>query len=139
VLDLRPFGSQTVQIGPFALRVAPAAHPCEAYSIRVECAGASLVYTGDTAPNEALVELAAGADLLLSEASWTHHEDRPPRLHMSGVQAGQLAASAGVQRLLLTHVVPWTSTLDVLAEAKATFDGPVQLAATAHAYDVGGS
>ena len=46
-----------------------------AFAIRVEAGGASLVYSGDTGPTPALVELTRGADLALFEASclatWT--------------------------------------------------------------------
>ena len=74
---------------------------------------------------DALVELARGADVFLCEASWTHDPSRPPKLHLSGTEAGQAAAKAGVAELLLTHIPPWTSREDVISEAKAEFDGPV--------------
>lgn len=140
VLDIRTYEpgttGTTVQVGPFELTVARVAHPCEAYAIRVRCGGRILVYTGDSGPCRALDELAAGADLLLSEASWTHDEDRPPDLHLSGVQAGELAATAGAGRLLLTHIVPWTKPAEVLAEARQTYGGPVDLAEAGAGYDV---
>ncbi|GEL18692.1 MBL fold metallo-hydrolase [Pseudonocardia asaccharolytica] len=106
-------------------------HPCEAYALRVEHGGRSLVYSGDTGPCAALVELARGADVLLCEASWPHvtevWDEPPPGLHMSGRQAGEHAAAAGVGRLLLTHVPPWFDGAALLAEAKEAFDGPVEL------------
>jgi ribonuclease BN (tRNA processing enzyme) len=87
--------------------------------------GATLVYSGDTGMCEALVELAAGADVFLCEASWTDAPDRPRDLHMSGAEAGRVAQRAGVGELLLTHIPPWTSREAVISEAKAEFDGPV--------------
>jgi ribonuclease BN (tRNA processing enzyme) len=87
--------------------------------------GATLVYSGDTGVCDSLVELASGADVFLCEASWTHAPDRPPHLHLSGTEAGQMAKRAGVGELLLTHIPPWTSREDVISEAKAEFDGPV--------------
>lgn len=115
------------QVGPLRVTAAPAAHPVEAFAVRVEHDGASLVYTGDTGPATAVTALAHGADVLLSEASWTHADDRPADLHLSGRQAGELATAAGVGRLLLTHVPPWTDGPAVLAEARQTFAGPVEL------------
>ena len=44
---------------------------------------------------------------------------------MSGTDAGRVATRAGVKQLLLTHIPPWTSREDVIAEAKAEFNGPV--------------
>ncbi|MHA6629661.1 MBL fold metallo-hydrolase [Pseudonocardia sichuanensis] len=116
-------------------------HPCEAYALRVEVDGRSLVYSGDTGPCASLVELARGADVLLCEATWPHlvpgtDREQPPGVHLSGRQAGEHAAAAGVGRLLLTHVPAWFSGEDLLAEAKAAFDGPVELVAPDRAYDV---
>lgn len=102
-------------------------HPTESYGMRItDPAGATLVYSGDTGYCDSVIELARGADVFLCEASWTHSPERPPNLHLSGTDAGRIAAAAGVRELLLTHIPPWTSREDVLAEAKAEFDGPVR-------------
>jgi len=135
VFDVRPFDGGTVHIGPFELSAAPVAHPCESYALRVRHGGATLVYTGDSGPCDELSKLAAGADVLLAEATWTDHPSRPKDLHLSGLQAGRLAATAGVGRLLLTHVAPWTDASAVLAEARQVFDGPVELVAAGRSYD----
>ena len=87
--------------------------------------GATFVYSGDTGACDALVELARGGDVFLCEASWPHSPPHPPDLHLSGTEAGQAAAMAGVRELLLTHIPQWTSREDVISEAKAEFDGPV--------------
>ncbi|SES12477.1 Ribonuclease BN, tRNA processing enzyme [Lentzea xinjiangensis] len=126
-----------VRIGPFTVDSAIVAHPCEAYGFRISCGGVSLAYTGDSGPCEALEELSAGVDVLLSEASWTHSPDRQRDLHMSGREAGELAARAGAGRLLVTHVPPWTSREDVLKEAKAAFGGPCDLVVEGGRYEVG--
>jgi ribonuclease BN (tRNA processing enzyme) len=136
VFDIRPLGGGTVQIGPFELTSAPVAHPCEAYALRVRHGGVTLVYTGDSGPCDELSKLAAGADVLLAEATWTDHPSRPKDLHLSGLQAGQLAAAAGVGRLLVTHVAPWIDRSAVLAEASQAFDGPVELVGAGLNYDV---
>jgi ribonuclease BN (tRNA processing enzyme) len=121
VFAFHPLGPGDVHIGPFAVTASKAAHPCEAFSFRFTHGGRSLVYTGDTGPLDSLDTLAEGADVLLAEASWTHTADRPPDLHLSGIQAGALAATAGVGRLLLTHVTPWTDPADVLTEARTSY------------------
>nr|CAA9329264.1 MAG: Metal-dependent hydrolases of the beta-lactamase superfamily III [uncultured Nocardioidaceae bacterium] len=121
-------------IGPFSVRVARVVHPVESYAVRVEHEGRSLVYSGDTGPGAALVELAAGADLLLCEASFLETGVNPPDLHLTGRQAGEHARDAGVQRLVLTHVPPWTDRDEVLAEAKEVFDGSVELAVPGASY-----
>ena len=115
-------------------------HPCAAYALRVEHGGASLVYSGDTGPCAGLVELARGADVLLCEATWPHTcrvvDEPPPGIHLSGRQAGEHAAAAGVGRLLLTHVPAWFDGAALLAEAREAFDGPAELVAPDATYEV---
>ena len=123
------------------LRAAPVEHPVPAYAVRVEHAGLSLVYSGDTGPCAGLVELARDADVLLCEASWPHvapgrWEEPPSGLHLSGRQAGEHAKAAGVGRLLLTHVPPWVDPAAQLAEAREAFDGPVELVAADATYEI---
>jgi ribonuclease BN (tRNA processing enzyme) len=124
------------RINGIGVRAARVVHPCEAYALRLEHDGRALVYTGDTGACAALTELADGADVLLAEASWTHAEDRPPDLHLSGREAGELAEAARVGRLVLTHVPPWTDPEAVLEEAKAAFSGEVVLAEPRARYEI---
>ncbi|MEU6583085.1 cyclic nucleotide-degrading phosphodiesterase [Nocardia sp. NPDC046763] len=113
-------------------------HPPESYGLRIStAAGRTLVYTGDTALCDEVFELASGADVLLAEASWTHDPaNRPPGIHLSGHEAGLIAAQAGVGELLLTHIPPWTSREDVIAEAKAVFNGPVHAVSPGEVFDI---
>jgi ribonuclease BN (tRNA processing enzyme) len=129
------------RIGPFTVRTARVEHPVEAYAIRVEengPGGGSLVYSGDTGPSDALVQLANRADLLLVESAFLDGPDNPPGMHLSGGQAAGLATAAGVQAVVLTHIPPWHQPDDVLAEAKPHFDGPISLASPGAAWDIGG-
>ena len=136
--DLYDFRSyrETARIGPLELRAAPVDHPCEAYALRLHHAGRTLVYSGDTGPCRQLVELATGADVLLVEASWPDHPDNPPGVHLSGKQAGEAAVAAGVSRLLITHVPPWTDPEQVLTEAKVAFGGPAELVRPGTTYQI---
>lgn len=124
------------EIAGFTVTAARVHHPCEAYGLRIEQGGRSLCYTGDTGLCDALVRLADGVDTLLAEASWTEGPDRPERLHMSGRQAGELAAKAGAGRLVVTHVPPWTDKAAVLAEARQAFPGEVALATAGAEYRI---
>ncbi|MGH3811853.1 MAG: MBL fold metallo-hydrolase [Pseudonocardiaceae bacterium] len=135
VYDFRPV-ADLFRIGELEVRAAPVEHPCEAYALRISHAGSTLVYSGDTGPCRPLVELATGADVLLAEASWPEGPGNPRGVHLSGKQAGQAAAAAGVSRLLITHVPPWTDTEQVLSEAKAAFDGPTELVRPGAHYEI---
>ncbi len=135
IYDFRSHGG-TAQIGPFEVHTAPVEHPCEAYALRLRYAGRALVYSGDTGPCPELVELATGADVLLAEASWPDRPGNPPGIHLSGRDAGEAAAAAGVGRLLITHVPPWTDAEQVLTEAKAAFGGPTELVRSGAHYEI---
>lgn len=118
---------ESVTIGAFTIETAPASHPVEAYSIRVSAGGRSVTYSGDTGPTSALATLAAGTDIALFEASFVG-DDNPRDLHMSGADAGRIAHVAGAGLLVLTHLVAHNDDEQVLAEARSTFAGPIELA-----------
>ncbi|WP_281690701.1 MBL fold metallo-hydrolase [Pseudonocardia thermophila] len=140
--DFRVLTDGTVTaVGEVTVRAARVDHPVEAYALRIEHEGRALVYSGDTGPSAGLVELARGADVLLCEATWPHvvpgrWTEPPPGVHLSGRQAGEHAAAAGVGRLLLTHVPAWYAGADLLAEATEVFDGPVEVVAPGAGYAV---
>jgi len=86
--------------------------------------GRKIVYSGDTRPNKALIELAAGADVLIHEATFDDDLlDRAQRDgHSTASQAAEIAASAKVVRLFLTHISSrYHSTEPLLEKAKKIF------------------
>jgi ribonuclease BN (tRNA processing enzyme) len=118
----------TFPIGPFRVTVDTVEHPVETYGVRIEHSSGVLAYSGDTAPCDALVRLAQKADLFLCEASYLEGMPNPPGLHLTGREAGEAAAKAGVARLLLTHLVTaWGSEAQTLAEASGAYAGPVEI------------
>ena len=135
VFDAIPIGPGEWTLGPFQVRTARTAHPIECHAVRLTVDGRSLVYTGDTGPSAAVAELAAGADLLLAEAAHPDVPGLPLALHLTGREAGELAAGAGVRRLLVTHVPAWVDAGRQLADAREAFPA-AELAAHAAVYDV---
>ncbi|HET9138110.1 MBL fold metallo-hydrolase [Actinophytocola sp.] len=136
VYEFHKITTETVHIGPFEVTALLAAHPCEAYSFRISGGGRTLMFTGDTGIFDGLADLAAGADVLLSEASWTHAAGRPVNLHLSGTDAGTVARRAAVGRLLVTHVPPWTDAAAVLAEARSAYQGETVLVRQGQSYPI---
>jgi ribonuclease BN (tRNA processing enzyme) len=129
------------RIGPFIVRAVRVAHPVEAYGIRIEedtPGGGTMVYSGDSGPSDALVELAHGVDLLLVESAFLDDPDNPPGMHLSGAEAAAIGQAAGVRAVVLTHIPPWHDPSRVLAEAKPHFDGPISLAMPGAVWDIGG-
>jgi ribonuclease Z len=86
--------------------------------------GRKLVYTGDTRPSRALLELSKDADLLIHEA--TLGDELKERAfedgHSTPSQAAKIAKSARAKRLVLTHLsARYTTTDSLLKQAKKIF------------------
>jgi ribonuclease BN (tRNA processing enzyme) len=125
VHDLEP---RTQEIGPFRVTTERMNHPVETFGFRVEHAGVKLAYSADTGQTDALARLAEGVDVLLCEASFRTGDANPPDLHLTARQAGEYATRAGAGRLVLTHLVPWYDREESLAEAAASYHGPLSAA-----------
>lgn len=97
-----------------------------ANAYRIACEGVVAVFSGDCSPSLALADLARGADLLVSEASFTcaTAESGP---HMTAGEAGHLAESAGVGALILTHFYPGASENVVRDACSREFGGQLIL------------
>jgi ribonuclease BN (tRNA processing enzyme) len=90
------------------------------------------VYGPDGTPGR----LARDADVFLCEASWPSVPTPPPGIHLTGREAGEHATRAGAKRLLLTHLMPFHDPQAMLAEAKETYEGQIDLVAPGAVYSV---
>jgi ribonuclease Z len=86
-------------------------------------AGRRLVLSGDTAPVQSVVDAAAGADLLVHEATFLDDEEERAREtdHSTARDAAGIARAAGVKLLALTHVSNRYFGGDVEREAREVF------------------
>jgi ribonuclease BN (tRNA processing enzyme) len=97
-----------VAIGDLAIEFLAGRHyvPAWGCSIR-DGAGRKLVISGDTGPNEALLEAARGADMFIVEATMlTALEDDPNRGHLTVDEAIDMGERAGVGQTVLVHYRP---------------------------------
>jgi ribonuclease Z len=89
--------------------------------------GRRLVITGDTAPCPATAEAAAGAELLVHDASFS--EDEAQRAadtgHSTVGQAASIARDAGVKMLAIVHISSRYHVGRVLEEAQAVYEHTV--------------
>ncbi len=86
--------------------------------------GRTLVVTGDTAPCHATVEAAAGAELLVHDASFSEEEAQraADTGHSTVGQAAAVAREAEVKLLALVHISSRYHVGKVLDEARAVFE-----------------
>jgi ribonuclease BN (tRNA processing enzyme) len=76
----------------------------DAYGFRAEADHATLAYSGDSGPCDALSDLARDVDLFLCEATLADAgTDGPVRGHLTETEALAAQHHAGARRLLLTH------------------------------------
>jgi ribonuclease BN (tRNA processing enzyme) len=132
----------------------PAYGKYKSYSYRFETPGRVVFFTGDTGPSDAVVDLAKGADLYVTETTspeevvelykrsgaWQQktqaeqegflrhmHEE-----HVTPEDIGKMAAKAGVKAVVMTHLGPSLNPNDdyqrYVDEAKKYFSGPVTVA-----------
>jgi ribonuclease Z len=137
-----------LMITAFAVNHAPVA---PAYGYRISYKGRSVVVSGDTAATPAIATAAKGVDVLVHEALQPKMvaaitrglaaaiQPRTAQItrdiltyHATPEQAATAAAHAGVQMLVLTHIVPPVPNrffeAAFLGDAPARFSGPIRLA-----------
>jgi ribonuclease BN (tRNA processing enzyme) len=114
--------------GELALLFGESSHSVAAACVLVDDGGRSLAYSGDTGPGGDLETLAAGADTLICEATYQDDTGDDYPFHLSARQAGEIAARAGVSRLVLTHLRSTLDPAQSAAEAAAVFDGEILVA-----------
>ena len=124
-----------VEIGALSFRFSRTDHGPETLATRVDGDGGSIAYTADTGPAWSLAALGQGIDIALCEAT-IGVDDENTVQHLSGRQAGAMAAAAGVKRLVLTHIWPTLDPASVENAARGEFQGPIELAAIGEEYRV---
>ncbi|HVW18137.1 MAG TPA: MBL fold metallo-hydrolase [Solirubrobacteraceae bacterium] len=132
--DVREHAADAVlEVGAMRLRFAAVEHFIPSLAVSVEAPdGTRLVYSGDSSPTPALVELSRGADLLLCEATLLE----PSFGHMTAREAGEHAAAAGARRLVLTHYSDEVDAAAHRAAAAEAFGGPIDLAVAHATFDL---
>ena len=110
------------------IHVADTVHslPCLALRFEDLATHRALVYSADTEPCESVQKLAAGATILIHEATTAE----PFAGHTTPRQAGQIATRAQVERLVLVHFSPrWTmNAAQAVEEVRAGgFAGDVEV------------
>ena len=122
-----PAVGAVITVGSVTLRFSHADHSVPTLQLRAEAGGRSITYSADTGTGSDLVRLAAGCNTLLAEASF-QGRDKPAAHHLTATEAGEIATQAGVERLILTHLMPSLDPQQSIKEAAAAFGGDVMVA-----------
>ncbi len=114
--------SSVISDGEIQVISRPVQHLIPTIGLRFERAGGSTyAYTSDTEPCDAVLQLAAGVDVLIHESAG------PGKGHTSPAQAGESAARSGAKRLVMIHYEHRRGAETLKAEARSTFSGLVDL------------
>jgi ribonuclease BN (tRNA processing enzyme) len=128
-----------LELGPLSVSFAEMPHfiPAWACDLRADN-GARITFGGDCGPNDAIVELATGTDLLMLEATEGvgPHAGNTLRGHLTAPEAGELARRAGARRLLLTHYSDQLDAEAVRSAAARAYGGSVEMATERAGYAI---
>jgi len=103
----------------YAASHTPETHPT---MLRVECAGKTVTYTGDTEWTDAIVEAADGADVLVSECCFY---DKAVRTHMNYLSFKAQRSRINARSVVLTHMAPNMLEHVSEIEERCAFDGMI--------------
>jgi ribonuclease Z len=118
-------GRRVLDIDQVQISAAPVVHgDVDTIALRFDnsATGRAVVYSSDTEPCPALVQLAAGANLMIHEATGEHAG------HSSPAQAAEVAREAGAEHLILIHYPVQGIDLEGWRRQAAEFPGTVALA-----------
>ena len=128
-------GHEILRTKGFEISSTPVKHGAPNIGLRVEFESpterGTVVYSSDTSPCPSLIALARAADVLIHEATFLHGDAARAGSdgHTTGYQAGEVAAQAGVKRLILCHFAASLHDRvdDLRREAQQSYGGPVEI------------
>ncbi|WP_436343643.1 MBL fold metallo-hydrolase [Natronorubrum sp. FCH18a] len=129
-------------------------HSIETYGYRItdEETGHEIAFSGDTRKCDSVISLAEGADVLVQDCCiapvtadppsnsetfvWDTYTEAMPdekreglhQTHCDPTEAGEIAAAAGVETVVLTHLLPYRDEEVMQDAASSAFDGTVIVA-----------
>lgn len=126
-LDVEPI-AEAATVGPLHVRAIRVTHTADSHAFRVSLDDRpGLVYTGDCGQARDVVPLIVRGDWLLSEVSFGPGPVAQGAMHLDGPAVGELAATSGAGRVLLTHLQMGFDADATVASVRARYDGPVEL------------
>jgi len=123
VTELDPYS--TTKFQNFTLTTKPMSHRPSSLGLKFEAGKKSVAFAGDTEPNENLVELSKGVDLLVTECNYATTKGDG---HLNTKTVAETASRANVKQLLLHHFSPEAEKADIGSTVSKKFKGEILLA-----------
>jgi ribonuclease BN (tRNA processing enzyme) len=120
--------NEVLNVGPFSIQFLKTKHPVHCYAMRISDGTSSFVYTADSSYIEEFIPFSMNADLLICECNFYAAQDGSNAGHMNSLDAAKIAGGANVKQLLLTHLPHFGDHIQLVNEAKETYEGRVELA-----------
>ncbi|MEX1206664.1 MAG: ribonuclease Z [Dongiaceae bacterium] len=125
-VQVTELGTERRDFDGWALETALTGHTPNSIAFRVEADNKTIVYSGDAIECPALTHLARDAGLFVCECSFPRGWKTCD--HVTSDGAGRMARTAGVHRLVLSHLYPPAQAVDVGAQASEIYDGEIIVA-----------
>ncbi len=95
--------------GEYKLKYAMMEHPIPAFAYRVEKNGEIVCYSGDTKPNQELINLANKSDIFICESTIPDNQAKfaDKYGHCTPSDAARMARDADCEKLVLVHISPF--------------------------------
>jgi len=133
-LNIHELEEEQLELSNCLITARSTLHTENSNGYRFECNGRTLMYSGDSGPCDALVELATDADLALIECSFPDEE--PFEKHLTPVQAAIIAEKARAKHVLLTHFYPMMENINIQAACKSRYSGRISIAEDLAGYEI---
>jgi ribonuclease BN (tRNA processing enzyme) len=123
IIEIEP--GATHDVGGITISAFKVPHTPESVAYSMARGGRRVVYTGDTGVSPELGAWAKDCDLLVAECSLPDAMAIPT--HLTPAQAGELGQAAQPKMLALTHFYPPVEQVDIEAEVRRAYTGPLTL------------
>ncbi len=125
-LTVRELGQTSLRLPGYTVRTYRMRHSALALGYRLESAGRTIAYSGDTDVCDGVVALGRRTDLFLLECAMP--DERKVTGHLTPTECGRLAAAAGARHLVLTHFYPSLRGYPIRRRVRQCFSGRLTLA-----------
>jgi len=135
LIEMDNDGRDQLATDDFSVDTLPMSHIESSIGYRITGTDGTIVaYLGDTDYCKNAVALGRDADLLICESALP--DAMKVEGHLTPSLAGRIAVEAGVKKLLLTHFYPECESVDIEAQCRNTYTGPLIVARDLMVVDV---